>query len=147
MIASNHCLPDSHVCVHVCHVTSVTSDSVTLGTVAPQAPLSMRFSQARILEWVAMPSSRGVFLTQGLNPCFLGFLHRHAGSLPLMPPGKSNELYTVTPTKKKSRRQPLARLTQHSPCPDTAHPLCPSQHPRTSGGQAGVITAPCGVLE
>lgn len=49
--------------------------------------------------------------------------------------------------KKKSRRQPLARLTQHSPCPDTAHPLCPSQHPGTSGGQAGVITAPCGVLE
>ena len=52
-----------------------------------------------------------------------------------------------TPTKKKSRRQPLARLTQHSPCPDTAHPLCPSQHPGTSGGQAGVITAPCGVAE
>ena len=24
--------------------------------------------QARILEWVAMPSSRGIFLTQGLNP-------------------------------------------------------------------------------
>jgi len=25
-------------------------------------------SQERILEWVAMPSSRGIFLTQGLNP-------------------------------------------------------------------------------
>ena len=24
--------------------------------------------QARILEWVAMPSSRGIFLTQGLKP-------------------------------------------------------------------------------
>ena len=30
-----------------------------LWTVAHQAPLSMGFSQARILEWVAVPSSRG----------------------------------------------------------------------------------------
>ena len=28
-------------------------------TEAPQAPLSMRILQAKILEWVAMPSSRG----------------------------------------------------------------------------------------
>ena len=28
--------------------------------------------QARILEWVAIPFSRGIFLTQGLN---LGLLH------------------------------------------------------------------------
>ena len=32
--------------------------SATLWTVAQQAPLSM-ILQARILEWVAMPSSRG----------------------------------------------------------------------------------------
>ena len=32
---------------------------LTLGTVACQAPLSMRFSKARILECVVMPSSRG----------------------------------------------------------------------------------------
>ena len=32
---------------------------VTLWTVAHQAPLSMGVLQARILEWVAMPSSRG----------------------------------------------------------------------------------------
>ena len=31
----------------------------TLWTVALQAPLSMGIFQARILEWVAMPSSRG----------------------------------------------------------------------------------------
>ena len=30
----------------------------TLWTVACQAPLSMGFSKARTLEWVAMPSSR-----------------------------------------------------------------------------------------
>ena len=27
--------------------------------------------QARILEWVVMPSSRGIFLTQGSNPCLM----------------------------------------------------------------------------
>ena len=38
---------------------SVVSNSVTPWTVAHQAPLSMGMFQARILEWVAMPSSRG----------------------------------------------------------------------------------------
>ena len=37
-------------------------------TVSRQAPLSMRILQARILEWVAMPTSRGIFPTQGSNP-------------------------------------------------------------------------------
>ena len=32
---------------------------VTIRAVAPQAPLSMGILQARILEWVAVPSSRG----------------------------------------------------------------------------------------
>ena len=44
--------------------------------------------QARILEWDAMPSSRGIFPTQGSNPCLLCLLHWQAGSLPLSPPGK-----------------------------------------------------------
>ena len=38
---------------------SVMSDSVTPWTVAHQALLSMGLLQARILEWVAMLSSRG----------------------------------------------------------------------------------------
>ena len=41
--------------------------------------------QARILGWMAMPSSRGIFLTQGLNASLLSLLHWQAGSLPLMP--------------------------------------------------------------
>ena len=41
--------------------------------------------QARIPEWVAMSSSRGIFRTQGLNPCLL---HWQPGSLSLVPPGK-----------------------------------------------------------
>ena len=38
---------------------SVESDSVTLWSAAHQIPLSMGILQAGILEWVAMPSSRG----------------------------------------------------------------------------------------
>ena len=34
----------------------------------PPAPLSMGILYGRILEWVAMPSSRGIFPAQGLNP-------------------------------------------------------------------------------
>ena len=41
--------------------------------------------QARMLEWIAMPSSRGFFETQGSN---LHFLHWQAGSLALAPSGK-----------------------------------------------------------
>ena len=38
---------------------SVVSDSATPWTVARQAPLSMGILQARGLEWIVMPSSRG----------------------------------------------------------------------------------------
>ena len=31
---------------------------------------------------------KGIFLTQGSNPCLLCLLHWQAGSLPLVPPGK-----------------------------------------------------------
>ena len=33
-------------------------------------------SQARILEWVAMPPLQGIFLTQGSHPSLLWFLHQ-----------------------------------------------------------------------
>ena len=36
--------------------------------IAHQAPLSMGILQARMLRWVAMPSSRGFCPTQGSNP-------------------------------------------------------------------------------
>ena len=38
---------------------SVMSDSAILWTVAHQAPPAMQILQSRILEWVAIPSSRG----------------------------------------------------------------------------------------
>ena len=45
--------------------------------------------QARILEWVAISSSRGSSLIQGLNLCLLCLLHWQVGSLPLAPSGKT----------------------------------------------------------
>ena len=50
---------------------SVVSDSANPWTVAHQAPLSMGILPARILDWVAMPSSnplQGIFPTQESNP-------------------------------------------------------------------------------
>ena len=44
-------------CAVVSH--SLMSDSVTPWTVAHKTPLSLGILQARILEWVAMSSSRG----------------------------------------------------------------------------------------
>ena len=48
---------------------------VTLWTVAHQAPLFLGILQARILEWVAMPSSKGSSLPSTLNPYFLRVLY------------------------------------------------------------------------
>ena len=39
--------------------------------------------QAKLLEWVAMPFSRGIFPPQGLNPCLLYLLPWQVDSLPL----------------------------------------------------------------
>ena len=55
------CICIVYICIciiYVCMLShSVMSDSMILWTVAHQAPLSMEILQARILEWVAMPSS------------------------------------------------------------------------------------------
>ena len=56
--------------------------------ISPPGSFVYVISLARILEWVAISSSRGIFLTQGSNP---HFLHRQVDSLPLRhqgsPPG------------------------------------------------------------
>ena len=72
---------NSHSCT-CCAVLShsVVSDFATPWTVPHQAPLSMGILQARILEWIAMPSSRGS--SQPRSPAL------QADSLPPEPPGK-----------------------------------------------------------
>ena len=55
--------------------------------------------QARVLEWVAMTSSKGIFPTQGLNPsllCLLYLLCWQANSLPLGPLRKPTYTYIHT---------------------------------------------------
>ena len=49
--------------------------SVTLWTVAHQAPLSLGILQARILEWIAMPSSRGSSHPESEPQSLLHLLH------------------------------------------------------------------------
>ncbi|MCB2687161.1 hypothetical protein KQ755_14935, partial [Listeria monocytogenes] len=44
--------------------------------------------QEKILEWVAISSSRGIFPTQGSNPNLLSLLHWQVDSLPLASPRK-----------------------------------------------------------
>ena len=68
------CIPQFIYCSTTC-VLSCFSHVwcfVSLWAVACQAPPSMEILQARILEWVAMPSSRGILPTQGSIP---GLLH------------------------------------------------------------------------
>ena len=60
---------------------------VTLWTVALQVPLSMGILQARILEWVAMPFSRGSSGSED-QICISYIGTGKQGSLPLAPPGK-----------------------------------------------------------
>ena len=50
--------------------------------------------QARILEWVAMPSSRGSSPFREANPLLLRLLNWQAGSWPLAPPGKPSKIVT-----------------------------------------------------
>ena len=63
-------------------VMSVVSDSVTTGTLANQAPLSMGFPSKNSgvdCHFLLL----GIFQNQGGNPRFLYLLHRQTYSLPL----------------------------------------------------------------
>ena len=83
---------------HVTHPPlSVPSNSVTPWTVACQAPLSMGILQARILEWIAMPSSRGSSQPNpGMEPESLA-LALQVDSLPLSHPGSPLGVSVVRP--------------------------------------------------
>ena len=63
-------------------------------TIACQAPLSVEFSQARIMEWIVIPTP-GDLPDPGINPHLLHLLHGQAGSLPLVAPEKPSFLITL----------------------------------------------------
>ena len=70
-------------CVCVCLVTQ--SYSTFCNPIDCSLPGSFVHGilQARILEWVAISSSRGIFPTQGSEPRLLCLLHWQADSLPI----------------------------------------------------------------
>ena len=67
----------------LCHVWLFA----TLQTVACQAPLAMGIFQARIMEWVTVPSSRGSSRPRDWTSISC-LVHGQVDSLPLVPPGK-----------------------------------------------------------
>ena len=56
---------DPHVCVLVTQPCPALFDSMDC---SPPGSSAHGILQARILEWIVLPFSRGIFLTQGLNP-------------------------------------------------------------------------------
>ena len=53
------------------HIASVVVDFMTPVDGSPPGSSVHGVLKARIPEWVAMPFSRGIFLTQGSNLCLL----------------------------------------------------------------------------
>ena len=58
--------------------------------------------QARTLDWAAIASSRGIFLTQELNPCLL---HWQADSFTTEPPGRPTSHHTCVRICRKYNTQ------------------------------------------
>ena len=84
-------------CMHAC-VLSLQSCSSPCDPMGYSPPVSSVHGiiQARILEWVAIPFSRGSFQTK--NQTWVScLLHCQVGSLSLAPPGKP--LYMITNTE------------------------------------------------
>ena len=75
--------------------------------------------QARILEWVATPSS-GDLADPGIQPEPLCLLHLPAGSLPLAPPGKP-PAGSETSLQRAQAGHPLSDTHSQNLQPDIAH--------------------------
>ena len=82
------------LCVCVCEVTSVASDSLQPLQARIRAIFSRQYSRqnspGKNTGANCHALLQGIFPTQGSNPCLLGILHCPAGSLPLAPPGKAH---------------------------------------------------------
>ena len=70
----------------MCPITLVVSSSLQdYGLYSLPGSSVHGILQARILEWAAIPSSRGIIQTQGQKPHLLRLLHWQADSLPVVP--------------------------------------------------------------
>ena len=89
------CMHTYRLCNYFCQVASVVSDSLR----------PLRLQPSRLLcPWDSPGKNTGVgchfllqriFPTQGSNPCLLCLLHWQAGSLLLVPPGKSVTIFSA----------------------------------------------------
>ena len=81
--------------------------------------------QARILEWFAMPSSRGSSRPRDWTCVSYVYLHWQAGSIPLAPPGKPlfPALFSTVFSVTKSYSSLLPHELQHGrlPSPSVSH--------------------------
>ena len=89
--------------------------------------------QARVLEWVAMPSSRGSSLPRDRTPCLLCLLNllQQAGSLPLAPPRKPLYIVVVVVQSLSSVQLLRPHGLQHArhPCPSSSPGACSNSCP------------------
>ena len=96
----------------------VTQLCPTLCDAMDCSPLSMGILQARILEWVAMPSSRGSSWPR--DRTHISYVHPHwqVSSLPIAPPGKLlrpwSSLLNLLPQKSAEGREPCLGLERES---------------------------------
>ena len=77
----------THMCVHAKSLQSCPTLCDPLDCGLPGSSVH-GIPQARILEWVAMPSSKGSFQPRDQTSASCISLHWQVGSLPLAPPGK-----------------------------------------------------------
>jgi len=81
------------LCAHACKVASIMFDSLQHYGLCSLPCFSVHgIFQVRILQWIVMPSSRGSSQLRNWTRMSLCLLQWQVGSLPLMPPGKSNLL-------------------------------------------------------
>ena len=88
------CFPWVLKSVHACSLSLFRCVQLfeTSWSVARQVPLSMPGKNTGMGCHTLL---QGIFLTQGSSPHLLCLLHRKAGSLPLVPPGKTDGIYSL----------------------------------------------------
>ena len=79
---------------------------------------------ARVLEWAAIPFSRGSSWPRELNPCLLCLLHWQACSLSLVPPGKLNHIPLQEISPRLLENKEFCLLSQWNACWSASSTCC-----------------------
>ena len=122
-------------CARALHSCPTLRDPVDCG---PPGPSVQEVLQVRILEWVALLSSRGSSPTQGSNQRLLCLLHWQAGSSPLAPPEKP--IRYVRTAIRSNGTTFLVAITSYTHCVwySAEHSLCMLHNLSTMGTSKAV---------